>query len=458
MPSLGADMDSGKVLEWLVSPGDTVHRGDVIAVVDTAKAAIEVEVFHDGVVTALLVEPGESVAVGTPLATIDEQPAHRAPAETGDTAEPGPAGEASSDREPVPPLSPPVRHLAHQLDVDLSTLQGTGPDGAITREDIRSAARVPPEQPLPSQSPPSMSTTKSEEPLPVDAGRGPATRAETPADRIRATPRARRVAAEQGLDLSAVDGSGPHGAVTEADVMGAIGEDRTPPPAEGHHVDHKQAMRAAIASLMGRSAREIPHYYVSQTIDFAQPLQWLRRHNAELKPRQRVLPVVLLLHATVRAALQVPDLNGHWVDDGFAGSEAVHLGVAVATRTGGLITPTIRDAQEHDVDSLMEHLRDLVKRARVGTLKAHEMQPGSITTTSLADGGADTLHGVIYPPQVALVGFGAIAERPWADQGMLTVRPTLTVTLAADHRASDGRTGAAFLTALSQALTQPEES
>ena len=216
-------------------------------------------------------------------------------------------------------------------------------------------------------------------------------------------------------------------------------------------------MRAAIASLMGRSAAEIPHYYVSTTIDLADVLGWLAEHNRELPAAQRVLPVALFLRATVLAAQRVPDLNGHWVDGELRHAAGVSPGIAVATRDGGLVTPRIADAHKLALDPLMVALGDLVRRARRGRLRAEELQAGSITLSSLADGGPDALFGVIYPPQVALVGVGGVAERPWAIDRMLAVRPTVTISVAADHRASDGRTGAAFLEALTEALSNPEE-
>jgi pyruvate dehydrogenase E2 component (dihydrolipoamide acetyltransferase) len=221
--------------------------------------------------------------------------------------------------------------------------------------------------------------------------------------------------------------------------------------------DKKAAMRTAIANLMSRSNAEIPHYYVTQTVDLAAALAWLRTHNATLPVAKRVLPAALFLRATVLAATAVPDLNGHWVDGALRRSDRIDLGVAVATRGGGLVTPAIPDAGPLRIDDLMGALSDLVVRARRGNLRQAEMAGGSITVSSLGETGPDALYGVIFPPQVALVGLGGIVERPWAVDGMLTVRPTVTVVLAADHRASDGRTASAFLATFAHALQNPEE-
>lgn len=446
MPSLGADMDEGAIVEWLVGPGDPVSRGQVIAVVDTAKAAIEIESFENGVMEEILVEPGITVPVGTPLARIA-------------TASPGgpPAPELQPPKRAVPdPVSlpvaaPPVRHLARQLGVDLTSVVGTGAAGHISHDDVWRAAGVTLATP-----PPPSQVVK----------------------RARVTPRARKLAAERGLDLTGVPGTGAGGAVLAADVervvrataatsapgdepaalpeRAAPGLGRQPVPGRAQ-TDRKEAMRAAIATLMARSAAEIPHYYVSSTIDVSVALDWLRAHNAELPAQKRVLRAAVFLRATALAARKVPELNGHWIDDRLQPADHVDLGVAVATRGGGLVTPAIPDAGELRVDELMARLADLVRRARGGALRQAEMAGATITVSSLGEAGPEALYGVIFPPQVALVGLGGIIERAWAVSGMLAVRPTITVTIAADHRASDGRTAAAFLAGFTHALDHPEE-
>jgi pyruvate dehydrogenase E2 component (dihydrolipoamide acetyltransferase) len=429
MPSLGADMDEGTLLEWLVAPGDPVHRGDVVAVIDTAKSAIDVEVFEDGTVAELLVDPGTLCEVGTPLARI-EAPGAATPVAPSPSVGGGETGERKAARRtptdaPKPHGSaglrvatPPIRHLLHQFGLEPGNVTGTGPDGRITREDVLAAAGE------------------------SSAG-GPPARV----SRRRVTPRARKLAARRGIDLGAVSGSAAGGTVTASDVPAA----KKPAP-----VDRSAAMRAVTAALMARAAREIPHYYVVDTFDVTAALSWLRETNAQRKIRDRILPAALFLRAAVVAARAVPELNGHW-DEEFAAADGVDLGVAVATRAGGLVTPRIVDAHDLSLSELMKRLADLVKRARGGRLKGSELQPGSITVSSLADGGPEALFGVIYPPQVALVGVGGVATRPWIVDGGVVPRETLTVSLAADHRATDGRTGARFLAEFGSALTHPEE-
>ncbi len=419
MPSLGADMDAGTILKWHVAPGDVVHRGDIVALVDTSKAEIDVEVFEDGVVEELLVPVGERVPVGTPLALL-----------TGVADEAAPSAPAPSAPAPAVPAAP---------------------------------------APVPS---PRVA------PAPIPAPRVapvPALALAAVAHRPRVSPLARRIAADLHVDLAALKGSGPGGAVVRADVEraaagpvagGAAAEPAgngsapvpaAPPPAPPAPPAPGMALRIAMGNLMARSKREVPHYYLRAEIELSEPLARLRAANAARPVAERVLPAALLLQAVARAARDVPEVNGFWIDGEHRRSEAVHLGVAISQRGGGLIAPAIHDADGKDLDELMRDLRDLVARARRGGLRASEMADPTITVTNLGDQGVDEVLGVIYPPQVALVGFGRIQDRPWAVDGMLGVRPVVTATLSADHRASTGAEGARFLAALERHLRTTEE-
>ena len=216
-------------------------------------------------------------------------------------------------------------------------------------------------------------------------------------------------------------------------------------------------MRRAIAAAMSRANRDIPHYYLETRIDMSRALPWLEAENQKRSLKERILPVVLLLKATAKALGDVPQLNGYWVDDQIQVQEAIHIGFAVALRQGGLVTPAIHHADLKNLDELMEAVRDLITRTRSGRLRSSELTDATITLTSLGDTGVEKVYGVIYPPQVALVGFGKIVEQPWAEKGMIGVRPVLTATLAGDHRATDGRIGAQFLTNLDNYLQEPEK-
>ena len=371
-------MDSGVLLEWRVSPGDRVKRGEIVAVVDTSKAEIEIEVFEDGVVDELLVPAGERVAVGTPIAKIAA------------------AGQEAPAVAPPPPAAP------------------------------RAAA---------------------------GNGRPAEPRPDT---RQRVSPVARRMALSLGVDLKRMEGTGPRGAICKADVERAARPAAQTAPAP-HGAQRQATMRATIARLMARSKREVPHYYLSERIDLAAPLAELERRNRELPVAERLLPVALLLKATALAAREVPALNGFWEDGGFRAASGVHLGFAVSIRGGGLVAPAIHDTDSKTLDELMRSIRDLVRRTRAGTLRASEMSDPTLTVTNLGERGAEEAYGVIYPPQVALLSFGRITERPWAAGGMLAARPVTAMTLSCDHRASDGAVGSRFLAAVARHLGTPGE-
>ena len=218
-----------------------------------------------------------------------------------------------------------------------------------------------------------------------------------------------------------------------------------------------EAMRQAIARLMSRSKREIPHYYLSTTVDLTRALAWLHERNLSLPVADRLVPAALLLKATALAAEATPAMNGFWIDDAFQPAPQVHLGLAISLRGGGLVAPALHDAAHLELTELMARMRDLVARARTGRLRGSELSDPTITVTNLGEQGVEAVHGVIYPPQVALVGFGRVTERPWAVDGLIGVRPLTTLTLAGDHRATDGFTGARFLADIDRRLQQPEE-
>jgi pyruvate dehydrogenase E2 component (dihydrolipoamide acetyltransferase) len=396
MPALGSDMDEGTLNEWLVKPGDTVSRGQIVAVVETTKAAVEVECWQEGTVGELLVPVGETVQVGTPLATLLEPgeragtprpPAHAEPAKRAATAvpsAPGPVpGKPSSPTTPGRRrwVSPAARRLATSLGIDIDAVSGTGPQGAVTINDVEHAA-----------------------------AKGPAAQPEQ--------------APKQAAKFSAAD--------------------------------RAAQMRKSIAAAMSRSKREIPHYYLADEVVLEPSLVWLTARNAQRSIDERVLPAVLLLKAVGLAAQRFAEFNGFWRDDGFEAATGVHVGVGISLRGGGLVAPAIHDVPDKKLDELMDNLTDLVARARSGSLRSSEMSDPTITVTNLGDQGVDTVFGVIYPPQVAIVGFGKPAQRVRVIDNGIRIVTTVQATLAADHRASDGHRGALFLTAINELLGQPD--
>jgi len=208
---------------------------------------------------------------------------------------------------------------------------------------------------------------------------------------------------------------------------------------------------------MTRSKREIPHYYLGTSIDLSNTLSWLQAENLKRTVADRILYSVLLLKAVALAVRQVPEMNGFWIGNESKPSDAIHVGIAISLRQGGLIAPAIHDVDKKSLDEIMISLRDLVKRVRAGVLRSSEIADATITVTSLGEQGVESVFGVIYPPQVALVGFGKIIERPWALNGMVGARPVIMASLAGDHRASDGHRGGLFLAAIARLLQEPQK-
>lgn len=313
--------------------------------------------------------------------------------------------------------------------------------------------------------------------------------AEGTVHRVRSSPLARRLAAELGVHLQGVAGTGPGGAVTEDDVLSGVPPKQTraaenpaeAPPSEPERPEVQppealpeagqvtprerataaggtaESLRQAIGALMSRSKKEIPHYYLSTTLDLAAAMAWMRTANQQRPASSRLVPSALLLKATALAAKEVPDMNGFFTKGAFHPGPGVHLGVAVALRHGGLVAPALHDADTLTLDQLMDQLRDLVDRARAGRLQRAEMADTTITVTNLGELGIESVYGVIYPPQVAMVGFGKVLEQPWAHNGMLGIRHAAIATLSADHRVSDGLRGGRFLARIDELLQAPEK-
>jgi pyruvate dehydrogenase E2 component (dihydrolipoamide acetyltransferase) len=283
------------------------------------------------------------------------------------------------------------------------------------------------------------------------------TQPEAPRARRKISPAARALADTLGLDVEAIDATGPDSVVTLKDVRRAAGGRESGERAGAAAPDaYAEKRRVAIATLMARSKREIPHYYLSTDIDLHAASAWLEARNAERPLGDRMLPAALLLKAVATALGEVPEMNGFFADGAFHPSTPVHLGVAISLHEGGLVAPAIHDADRKSLAELMSTLRDLVRRARAGVLRASEMSAPTITVTNLGERGVETVFGVIYPPQVALVGFGKIVQRPRVADGVVVARPVVAATLSGDHRVSDGHRGALFLAAVDRVLQTPE--
>ena len=215
--------------------------------------------------------------------------------------------------------------------------------------------------------------------------------------------------------------------------------------------------QAAVASAMERSNREIPHFHLSAEIDVSAATDWVESTNSTRPPPERILLAALLLAASARAAKARPGLNGTWTDGVFRPADSVQLGVAVHIRGGGLMTPVLPDADQMELMTLMVELRGMVTRARTGKLRSTDIGEPTITVTNVGDGGADSVFGLIRPPQVALVGFGRVRDRAVVVDGEVVVRPVIVATVSMDHRVNNGHTGSAYLDTLANLIRSPEE-
>jgi pyruvate dehydrogenase E2 component (dihydrolipoamide acetyltransferase) len=272
------------------------------------------------------------------------------------------------------------------------------------------------------------------------------------------SPAARELARELGVDLATVAGTGPEGRIQRRDVLEARHAVRaTPSIPAAESLDRQSRMRQAIAAAMLRSAREIPHFHVSSTIDMHHAITWLREENEGRPIAGRVLYGALLIKAVALALREVPELNGVWSGERAVNRDAIHVGVAISLRGGGLVAPAMHDTDKQSLSDLMANFRDLVKRARTGSLRSSEIADPTITVTSLGETGAEAVYGLIYPPQVALVGFGRLADRVVAVDDAIAVRPTIIATLTADHRVVDGHRASTFLAALERLLQEPAQ-
>jgi pyruvate dehydrogenase E2 component (dihydrolipoamide acetyltransferase) len=402
MPSLGADMEAGTLVEWLVKPGDRVKRGDVIAVVETQKGAIEIEVFETGQIDQILVDVNAKVPVGTPLARIRTE---------------GALGPVTAPLPGAAPIAPPTR----------APITAPGP-------------------------PPTAAPKLPGEPIPPPPMVGPAG-----AGRLRVTPAARRLAGAHGIDIARIAGTGPAGAIVFADVERHLAAPAPRPEARRAIGLNLDAMRTAIAAAMARSKREIPHYYLEHQVDMSQSEAWLSRTNTVRSPDKRVLMAALAIKSVALAARRFPAFNGFHIEGKFEPASAVHVGVAIAIRGGGLAAPALHNADQLGLDEMMDHMRDLVQRTRSGRIRSSEISDPTITVSNLGERGVEALYGIIYPPQVAIVGFGKVVMRPWVVDGAIGPRSVVTITLSADHRVSDGHAGALFLAEIGGLLQEPDK-
>lgn len=359
MPSLGADMDEAKMVEWKIKPGDTVKKHQIIASIETTKSVIDVESFHEGKITEILAHIGDVIQVGHPILKME-------------TAEEIVATTITQLSEVKPSaqrlkISPAAKKMAEENHVDLSQLKGTGPEGEIMLKDVESKIAAAPEK------------------------------------------------SYKGINL-----------------------------------------REAIAALMTKSKKEIPHYYVEREIRLDSFMNWIDEKNKALPVDDRLLVPATLMKAIILALKKFPQLNGYYKNANFEMKNEINLGIAFSIKEGGVMAPAVLEADKMILSEFNKAVMDLAQRTRKGGLKNREMSDGTITVTNVGDLGSDSVFGIIFPPQVSIVGLGRIRKAPLVDRDdKIQSGLVIDITLSADHRVSDGLYGARFLNEVDQILNSP---
>jgi pyruvate dehydrogenase E2 component (dihydrolipoamide acetyltransferase) len=411
MPQMGAEMKEGTILRWLKKEGDPVERGEIIAEIETDKANVEIEAFESGVFRKALASEGDTVPVGTVIAIIG------AP------------------------------------DEDISAYTGAVPQAR--------AARAPAAPPAEAERPAAV-TAEAPAKAPVAPTAPPPQRD----GRVRASPLARRLAQELGIDLSQVRGTGPDGRIVRRDVEAfaarraeapapeAAPAAAPPPPPAGVEVVPMSRIRQAIARNMAASKREAPHYYLTLDVDMTEAQRIRSDINAFVDEAGRVTVNDLIVKAVARALEAHPIFNSWFVDGEIRHHDAVNVCIAIAL-DDGLIAPALLDVTRKSLSQIARESRSLAERARQGTLRSEELTAGTFTITNLGAYGIETLIAIIQPPQTAILGVGTILPKPVVRDGQVVVREMMKLALSADHRVTDGAQGARFLTDIARFLEHP---
>ena len=446
MPQMGYDMHEGKVVRWLKKEGEDVTRGEVIAEIETDKATVEYEAYTGGVMAKIVAEEGVAIQVGGLIAVMTN-PGEAIPddilAEAGivmantasaapEQSTPAEAALAPASSNPgVVKASPLAKRIARELGVDLTTVTGTGPDGRIVESDVRSSG--------------------------ADLTAAPAVEQ----GEVRASPLARRLAKERGIDLSSITGTGPGGRITEADVpeqaapasAPGVGVNAAPAVEDGELVELSR-MRQAIARVTVDSKREAPHFYVAVDIDMTKAMAFRRDINDQVTAEKRVSVNDLIVKASAMAIGNHPKFNSSFHDNHLQMNTAVNVGIAIALDSG-LIIPGINNCESKSLVEIANASRDLVARANSGSLRNEEYSGTTFSVSNLGMFDVDSFTAIIFPPHAAILAVGTVKEQPVVRAGALAIAEMMKATLSTDHRVADGAEAAQFLSEIKRLLENP---
>jgi len=456
MPALSPTMEEGTLAKWLVKPGDEIRSGDIMAEIETDKATMEFEAVDEGTLVSIAVEEGtENVSVGTVIAVLAEEgeDADADAAAAAPAPAPAPAAPPLNDG---PAATPTARKLAEASGIDLNTITGTGPNGKITKDDVEAAGGTSAPAPVPSPAP------------------APAAAPAASGDRIIASPLAKRIAEQKGIDLSTITGSGPNGRIVKADVgeakpgaaPAAAASAPAPAPAPTPSVSPADGgapyeevklnnVRKVIARRLTEAKQNIPHIYLTVDVRLDPLLKLRSQLNASLEADGVKLSVNdLIIKALARALQREPQCNVSFQGDVMHQYSRQDISVAVAAPSG-LITPIITDAGNKGLAQISTEMKELAGKARDGKLQPHEYQGGTASLSNLGMFGTKQFDAVINPPQAMILAVGAGEQRPFVVDGALQVATVMSVTGSFDHRAIDGVDGAKLLDQFRSLIENP---
>ena len=434
MPALELAHETGKVVHWLKRPGDAVQKGEPIVEIETDKVTVEIEAPAAGVLRDVTAHEGDVVPVGQTIAVILAAAEARAGASA--AAVMPAANAAATGAVPTPPVavnasagavkaSPLARKIAEQHGVDLARV--TTASGRIEKADV-------------------LAYVESQKAS--SAGNGRAGRL------VAASPKARRLAAERGLDISALHGSGPGGAVLAVDVPAAVRPAVAAAPASTPRVGAPSVgtVWRIVAERMTTSWTTAPHFYLVREVNVSRLASWLDK--ARKQTGAHITYTDLLVKLVAAALSQHPRVNASWKDGTIVQNADINIGLAVAI-DDGLVVPVIHRADTLRLAEIAARREDVVSRAQAGKLRPADIQGGGFTISNLGMYGVDAFNAIVNPPQAAILAIGRIADRAVALNGQPAVQPTIVLTLSCDHRALDGVRGAQFIGALAELIEEP---
>jgi pyruvate dehydrogenase E2 component (dihydrolipoamide acetyltransferase) len=421
MPALELAQESGKVLKWLKAPGETVRQGEPLVEIETDKVTTEIAAPAAGVLGDVTAGPGDVVPVGRTIARIFEAAA----AAGAPPAAPLAAPPAADARPTAVKASPLARKIAEQHGVDISRVRPAG--GRVEKADVLAY---------------------------LEARKAPASGDGQAARLVAASPKARRLAADRGLDLAALRGSGPGGAVLAADVLaaGAPAARAAAAPEPRPEAPGVGTVWRIMAERMTASWTTVPHFYLVRDVGVSRLVSWLE--HARRQSGARVTYTDLVVKLVAAALARHPHVNASWREGAIVRNPEVNIGLAVAV-DDGLVVPVIHRADTLGVAEICARREDLVSRAQAGKLRPADIQGGGFTISNLGMYGVDAFNAIVNPPQAAILAVGRISDRVVAVDGQPAVRPMMTLTLSCDHRAVDGARGAQFLGALADLVEEP---